>query len=57
MLSVTPHVLGAPFSPTKTLGNDNSDSFWGYQIEGTNIDDEFTKVLIDAPQTEDTSDL
>jgi hypothetical protein len=29
---------------------------WGYAIERANAGDEFTKVLIDAPQTEDRSD-
>jgi len=29
---------------------------WGYQIASPNADDEFTRVLIDAPQTSDLSD-
>ena len=29
---------------------------WGYRIRGRNAEDEFTKVLIDAPQTDDRSD-
>lgn len=29
---------------------------WGYKVKRPNAEDEFTKVLIDAPQTEDQSD-
>lgn len=29
---------------------------WGYEIGGPNAEDEFAKVLIDAPQTDDRSD-
>jgi hypothetical protein len=29
---------------------------WGYQLERPNAEDEFTKVLIDAPQTQDQSE-
>lgn len=45
-----------PAIKNSDLTHKGQTRLWGYEIPGSNIEDEFTKVMIDAPQTEDPSD-